>query len=179
MYIHQLSQALREIPGRAALSHLDVPPAAQGLKEHEQVAGALPAIFVVVPPRLSWHCRQRLAYFTDQLVKLFIKTHHRVAGIIGFGVELQDIFHMPDELGTDGGHAPRPLQPGLERVFLSPRRTVSSEMASTTWSSTSLSASSCIVQPVRSSGGVLQASATKKASCLPSSFARAPGRGRS
>lgn len=48
-----------------------------------------------------------------------------------------------------------------------------------TWSSTSLSASSCMVQTVRLSGGAVQASATSRASAFASSFGAAPGRGAS
>jgi hypothetical protein len=38
---------------------------------------------------------------------------------------------VPDEVGADGGNAPLFLLPGLQDVFLSVRRTVSSEMDST------------------------------------------------
>src|ERR1043166_6751592 len=61
-------------------------------------------------------------------------------------------------------------------VFFSTRRTVSSETASTNWSATKRSANNCIVQCTRPAGGVLQARATKKASCLPSNLWIAPGR---
>jgi hypothetical protein len=52
-------------------------------------------------------------------------------------------------------------------------------MVATTPNSISRSASSCIVQHSRPSGGALQASAIRNASCLVSSLRWAPGRGRS
>lgn len=62
------------------------------------------------------------------------------------------------------------------RRRISVRLMVSSLISFTILSSTSLSASSRMVQLSRSSGW-LQASATKSASCLPSSFGAAPERG--
>lgn len=52
-------------------------------------------------------------------------------------------------------------------------------MSGATFSSTTRSARSCIVQRSRPSGGVVQASATTNACALGPSFGRAPGRGRS
>jgi len=49
-------------------------------------------------------------------------------------------------------------------------------MSGTIWSSTTRSASSCIVQRSRPSGGFVQASATTNACCFGPSFGRAPGR---
>ena len=51
--------------------------------------------------------------------------------------------------------------------------------ATTSWSATRRPASNGIVQRFRPAGGVLHASATQKASCLPSNFCRVPGRLRS
>src|SRR5262249_29996761 len=94
-----------------------------------------------------------------------------------FGVQVEHIFHPVDELGTNRRDAPFLLQPGLEIVFLSVRRTVSSEIESTTPRETSLSAKRCMVQTFWSSGGVEQAQAMRVASPLPSSLDGPPGRG--
>jgi hypothetical protein len=69
--------------------------------------------------------------------------------------------------------------PGLKLVFFSIRQTLSRENDSVNPNSTTLPASKRIVQWVCPSGDLLQAIATMCASCLPVSFALAPGLGRS
>src|SRR5690606_9631142 len=108
-----------------------------------------------------------------------IEGDRRPVGVRRLGVEIEHVLHVPDVVGTYPRDAPLLTEPGLRLVFLSVRRTVSSEIVSTTLSSTSLSASICMLQCSRPSGGSLQASATRKASPLPSSFGSDPGRGRS
>src|SRR5258707_15856553 len=56
-------------------------------------------------------------------------------------VHIQDVFHAPDKLGSGLGRAPLLLQPGLEFIFFSAWRTVSSLPRSTYSSWTILSAS--------------------------------------
>src|SRR5918999_10378 len=179
MDVHQVFHRLCKVVCRAPVSDLDMPPAPQRLEAQEQVTAPFPMVFVVIPRRLPRSGRQGLADLTHQLVGAFIETDYRIVGIIGLGIEVQDIFHVPHEVRAYAWDTPGLLLPRLERVFLSVRRTVSSEMASITRSSTSLSASNCIVHDVRPSGGVLQARATRNASCLPSSLRCPPGRGRS
>ena len=73
-----------------------------------------------------------------------------------------------------GWNAPLCFQPRLEDVFLSTRRTVSSERASTICNSTHLSANHCTVQRVRSWGGGVHAKAIRYASARPSSVRSRP-----
>src|SRR5262249_51872324 len=73
--------------------------------------------------------------------------------------------------------APLLLEPGLELVFLSTRRTVSCEQASANFSSTTRSASKLRVQRCRPSGAALQASAIKRASPFSFKIGARPGRG--
>jgi hypothetical protein len=122
--------------------------------------------------------RHWLTDLTDQLVGTFITTDDWLLRIVGLGVQVQDIFPAPHELGADRGETPCLLQPRLEDGFFSVWRTVSSEIDSTCCSSTSLSARSGIVQHCRSSGGILQASATRNAACLPTSLRCPLERGR-
>jgi hypothetical protein len=163
----------------ATIRDLHMAPATEGLNAHEQVAGPLPAIFIVVPKRLAGADRQCLAGLADHVVEFFIKTDQRILPVIRLGRQVEDVFHPPHELGTNRGNAPSFPQPRFERVFLRVRRTVSSVMASTTWTATSLSAHNCVVQHCRPSGGVLQVRAIRKAACCPSSLRWPPGRGRS
>ena len=91
--------------------------------------------------------------------------------------------HIPGGSSGGGGahlwYAPFLLLPRLEFVFFSTCRTVSRQIESAKSSSTTLPASNRKVQRVCPSGAGLQATATKWASCLPSSLRCFPGRGRS
>ena len=93
--------------------------------------------------------------------------------------QVAKIFHPPYELGVHTGNAPALCQPGFDALFFRIRRTVSSEMLSTSPSSTKRSARSCIVQHLRPSGGVLLLKAISSTSSLLSSLGFAPGRRRS
>jgi hypothetical protein len=177
--IHQPLHLLGKVVACPPLRYVDVPPSCPGLEKQKHVAGAVPHVFVIHPLGAARFHRQGLPTIRQQLIRPFVHTDHWPLGIIGFGVQVEHIFHPPEELRGDLSDAPLLLLPGLEIVFFNTRRTVSSEMDSTTPSSTSRSAKSCIVQCSRPSGGALQARATRKASCLPSSLGCAPGRGRS
>ena len=86
-------------------------------------------------------------------------------------VDVQDVLHRRHELSVPvRWNAPLSLQMWFPLTFFKQRRTVSSEIASTTSNSTSLSASSCMVHSLRPSGGFEQASAVSRASARPSSF---------
>src|SRR5215203_905513 len=179
MHIDQVFHALRIVLCRAPFGHFDMAPARERLKEQEQVTTAFALVFIIVASRLALLKRQWRAYLTNQLIGRFVKADHRILGIVLLGIQIKHIFHAPDKLGTDARNAPFFLAPRLHIVFLSVRRTVSSEIAWTSLSSMSLSASNCIVHCLRSSGGVLQAQATSVASALPSSLGVPPGRERS
>ena len=178
MDAHQVSHTMRQAPGRASLGELDRPPALQGLEDHQQVTGTSPAMLVGVAHGLPRRGRQGSAGLTDHLVGTLIEPDQRIPGLIGLGIASQAIFQAPATLRARAGNTPGLLVPRLGRAVFSVRRTASSEIAATTWCSTSLSASSCTVQRARPSGGVLQARAVRQAPCLPSSLRRPPGRGR-
>ncbi|MFT5328124.1 MAG: transcriptional regulator with XRE-family HTH domain [Planctomycetaceae bacterium] len=79
------------------------------------------------------------------------------------------VFSSADELGTGiRRDDPLCLSPGFEFVFFSVLRTVSSLISSTIFSSTSLSASICMVHFAAPSGALLQVRATSCASAAPS-----------
>src|SRR5262249_56540828 len=92
-------------------------------------------------------------------------------------VQVEDVLHPAHERRVLARRdAPLLLLPRLERVFLRTRRTVSSETASTTSSSTSRPARSFSVQQGLPSGGAEQARATSRASAAPSSLRKREGR---
>jgi hypothetical protein len=160
------------LPGKILLGPLrrdiHLAPAPQRLHEQKQVGRAFALVLVVIAGRLTGAGRplrrssgqaslpqERAAPFAGQLHRAFVKADLGTPGIIGLGVQIQHVFPMPDIIGTYAGNAPRFTLPGLEVVFLSTRRTVSGEIASTCRSSIRRSASTCRVHRRRPAGGVL------------------------
>src|SRR5919197_3872583 len=117
--------------------------------------------------------RHRRGDLGQQLAAGLIQAHLRAVGVIGPGLDRKHILHPPAELGVMlGWDAPTLDQPPLEPVCFKACRTVSYDTDSTTSSATSRSASSRNVQRLWPSGGALHASATRRASCWPSSRRR-------
>src|SRR4029079_15644337 len=122
-------------------------------------------VLVVLLRRRARPYRQRLTHVAEQLLAALIDTHRRAAVVRRPGINLQHIFHVGDEGRVRlGREDPLLLQPRLDLVFLSVRQTVAGSMDSTTSNSTSLSASSFIVQQAWPCGGGEQATATRRAS---------------
>jgi hypothetical protein len=132
---------LGKIASRATAGHLDMPPAGQRLEKEQQVTGPLAPILVVVAGGSSRGHRPWLLHLAHQLVGRRIKAHVEIASVIRLGIQGQDVFHAPDECGADRRYTPLFPAPGIQRMFLRVRRTVSSEMASMTRSATSVLAS--------------------------------------
>src|SRR5579859_7349765 len=177
--IDQVPHTVGKVLGCAPVGDVYMPPADLRLHEHEEVAGPLARVLIVVLRHRARPGREGLAHLAHQLIGALVKADIRTAGIIGFLIHIQDIFHAGHKLGADTGDAPLLLQPRLDLLFAKRRRTVSSESEGTISKLTTWSASSCSVQSAWPGGGSLQANATRYASCLPSSLRRAPGRGRS
>src|SRR5262249_56002787 len=116
------------------------------------VGGAVADVLVVEPLRLTRPGRDRLHGLADQLLAGLVQGDQGSPVVVGPVVDLQHILHGTDELGIGlGRDAPLLPQPGLDLVFFSARRTVSSQTLSTTRNSTSWSARSCIVHSLRPS----------------------------
>ena len=65
------------------------------------------------------HVRQHRQFdFGDKLLGTFIETNDRTHRIIGFFIQIEDIFHRRDKISTDLGDTPFQLLPGFEGVFL-------------------------------------------------------------
>ena len=105
-----------------------------------------PLVFVVLTPRPPGLCWQRFPDVGQQLGAGLVKTDHRPLRIVGLGVEIQHVLHGRHELSTYLGDAPLFLEPRLERVFFSRRRTVSGDKDSTNPNSTTLPARARMVQ---------------------------------
>jgi hypothetical protein len=164
---------VRPVDAGAPVADRDVTPAGKRLTDQEQVAHAPTLVLVVLtcwPARRDQVGRVDL---TEQLAAGLVQADLGATRIIGAGVDPKHVLHPPDELGVVlGWDAPALGQPRLELVCFKAWRTVSYDTDSTTCSSTSRSASSRNVQRLWPSGGVLQVSATSRASCSPSSRRR-------
>src|SRR6266851_4427550 len=162
---------MREVHHTAVIRDGHLAPAAQWLAQHEHGGHAAPLVLVVEAGWSPRCARQGCARFSHQLLTRLVQTHLRTERIVGSGVDVQNVFHVPDELATGRTRqAPVFFQPGLEIVFFSVRRTVSYETASTISNSTNLSASRRRVQRLRPCGAGLQATAIRCASWAPSSL---------
>src|SRR5487761_892458 len=177
MDIHQLLHLAGEVQLGALRRHRDMAPTGQWLEVHEQVRHPVPLVLVVIAGGLARLDRPWQARLLDQLLARLVEADLRGARVIRLGIQIEHVFHAPDVFPTDLWDAPRASKPGLQVPLFRVRRTVSSETASMTPSVTNWSARSCIVQQWRPSGGCVQASAMRNASCLPSSLDWPPGRG--
>src|SRR6266536_3227697 len=171
--VDQVLDAMRPVDAGAPRADRHVAPAAQRLAHQEQVAHAAALVLVILPGRLPWRDGQGRGDLCEELAAGLVQAHLGPLGVVGLGVDRQHILHAPDELGVVlWGDAPALGQPRLEAVYLKAWRTVSYEIASTTSKATRRSPSSRNVHRLRPSGGALHASATRRASCSPSSLRR-------
>ena len=96
---------------------------------------------------------QRLPHFADQLLVGLIHADHRPTGMVGTGIDFQNVLHAGYECGAAPGRGPPILLPmRLQLVFFSVRCTVITDTRSTQPSSTTFSASRRRVQRFRPGG---------------------------
>src|SRR3990172_4070214 len=177
--VNQFAQANGKVNFLACGGDFDMSPSSERLEQHEQITRPFSVIFVIKASFVARLSGQWVSNIAHQLHRALIKAYHRSGWVIGFGIQVQHIFHPPHEFAAHGRYTPGLLLPGFEFVFFKVVRTVSSEMVATISNSTNLSAKSCMVQVSRPWGASLHARATRKASCLPSNFVGAPRRGSS
>jgi hypothetical protein len=133
------------------------------------VGHAPPLVLVVAAFGTARSVAERLAKVGQELAGALVEADHRALLVVGFLVEVQNLLHPPDEAGAlFGWDHPALHQVGLELVFLSVFLIVSWETSSTMPISTALSANSLRLQRSRPSGASEQASASRRASALPS-----------
>lgn len=175
-FIHTNGKILFGTPG----GHFHVSPTGQGFQKYKQVAGSFAAVFVVIADRFSRLKRQGLSRFADQLIRNLVKTDHGIVRLVGFSIQIQNVFHPPDEFSlNDRGNAPFLPYPRLELIFFSDRRTASTERLSKWVKATRRSVNNCTVQRLRPSGGLLWAIVVNIVSILSSILGKRPARDRS
>ena len=103
-----------------------LPPTRQRLAEQEDRGRAGPFVLVVDTPGTVLRGRHRRAGFLDQLHRLLVHAHDGTIRIVGFLIQIQDLFHVRHELGIGlrRDHPVLDFPPG-HPVFFSVRRMVS------------------------------------------------------
>jgi len=169
-FINQPFHVVREFLHGMLARYLNVALASQGFKQHVQVGDAIALILVINPLALAGFRWQALPRLPNQSASQLVVTYLWSFGIIRLLVKVQHILHAGHILRARFWDAPHFLLPWLQLVFLSVRRTVSYETASTTPNCTSFPASSRRLQCACPSGASVQAVAIKVASARPSSL---------
>lgn len=86
---NQLLHTDGEILFGTPVSYFHMTPTSQGLEKHKHIACSFTAVFVVISGWFPQLKRERFASFTDQLVRNFIKTDHRIIKSVRFGIPIQ------------------------------------------------------------------------------------------
>ena len=147
MDIAQRLEHLGVIDGRAVWGDGNMAPAFERRKQHEQRGRAIALVFVIAPRRAPWRHWHGRPGLGRELLGGLVETNQRPLGIVGPGIDSQNILHRGDEGGVGlGWNDPVFVQMRFEIVFLSARPTVLKWAASTIFSSTTLSASIRMLQ---------------------------------
>ena len=169
--IRQVRQQGHEVRRGAPLGDLHMTPAPQRSTHHEPVGRTVAFILAVHASRLSRFHRHRRTHLLRQLLGHLVDAYPDRIVVEVPVIDIQDILHGRHEVGIlPGWDAPGTGPPRLQGVFLTPPRTVSVEMLSTTPISTRRSPSRVKVQPARPSGGSDPAIIVRAASPAPSSL---------
>ena len=167
--VGQVFQNVGVIDSGAAVGDLDVAPAFERRKHHEQVGHAVSRVFVIDAGRKARLHRHRRARFGDELLGGLVQTNHRAVRVARPRVNRQHVLHRRYERAAGlGRNDPVFAAVRLERVFLSTRWIVELLAASTMPNSTTLLSSSRRLQRACPSGGLEQARAISRASFSPS-----------
>jgi|ERR1700694_2016486 len=147
MDIYDVTEQVGEIVRFSVCRDGAIAPTGVRFKHHEQIAGAVPDVFVVLTGHLPRRWRDGFAAIGDQLAGTLIDTDQGLGRVIGLGILRQDVLHAPYKIRPNGRYTPFFFEPGLEVAFFKTRPMVSWETgASTTPNSTILSANICILQ---------------------------------
>ena len=141
--VGQVFQNVGVIDSGAAVGDLDVAPAFERRKHHEQVGHAVSRVFVIDAGRKPWLHRHRRVRFGDELLGGLVQTNHRAVRVARPRVNRQHVLHRRYERAAGlGRDDPVFAAVRLERVFLSTRWIVELLAASTMPNSTTLLSSS-------------------------------------
>src|SRR6476646_2256564 len=174
--VGQVFQDVSVVHGGMAIGDLDMAPAFERRKHHEEVGGAVALVLVIAAGRASRLHRDRQARFGKELLGSLVQAHQRVMGIAWPRVDGQHVLHGGYEraIGLRRNDPALPAM-GLENVFFSALPIVESLARSTMWSSTTFFSNSRKVQRARPLGGLEQARAISLDSFSPSQIRATAG----
>lgn len=72
-FIGQVFEAVGILQLGATGGHLHLSPGSQGLTKHEEIAGAMAFVFIIVALGFTWLHRQGRARFANELLRAFVK----------------------------------------------------------------------------------------------------------
>ena len=169
VYVPQVLQDLGASQFGAPRRHLPGPPAPNRRRDHEQVGCAHAPVRVVLAGGPTGLGGPGCPHLLMQNLGDFVHTHHRIWGVQGALVGIQDLLPRADQITVRLRlQAPAADFPRLQPVFCRATRTVSRPMLSTTCSTTHRSASSGSVHPELPAGAGEQASLINSAAPAPS-----------
>src|SRR3954464_1774881 len=134
--IYQPLHLMREVYFGSSLCYCNVTPTRLRLTDHKQIPHPVALVLIVIASHSASFALKSSACLGNQLFAGLIKVYFRALFIIGFGIQVQNIFHASYKFGVDLPDAPLLFQPRLESVFFSTRRTVSYEQESVSFNST-------------------------------------------
>src|SRR5215468_2308496 len=174
--VGQVFQDASVIHGGMAICDLDVAPAFERSKHHEEIGGAIALVLVIETGRASRFHRGRHARFGNELLRGLVEANQRTIAVAWPRVDGQHVFHSGYERAV-GRRRDDPVLAamGLKSVFLSARPIVLSLARSTMPSSTTLFSNNRKVQRARPLGGLEQAKAISLASFSPSKIRATAG----
>src|SRR5215218_5394652 len=137
-----------------AICDLDVAPAFERSKHHEEIGGAIALVLIIETGRASRFHRDRHAGFGNELLRGLVEANQRAIAVAWPRVDGQHVFHSGYERAV-GLRRDDPVLAamGLKSVFLSARPIVLSLARSTMPSSTTLFSNNRKVQRAREMGG--------------------------
>ncbi len=122
--IDQVLDAVRPVRSSAIVGSLNMPFSLERLIPEEEIGCAAPFVLVVLAGRNTGTCWLRLTDISAKLDRALVEADLGETGIIRPGVDVEDVLHVPDELGVLlGRDTPLLLQVRRQLVFLSVRRT--------------------------------------------------------
>ena len=146
--VGQVFQDVSVVHGGMAIGDLDMAPAFERSKHHEEIGGAVALILVVKTGRASRFHRHRQARLGNELLRGLVEANQRTIAVAWPRVDGQHVFHGGYERAV-GLRRDDPVLAamGLKSVFLSARPIVLSLARSTMPSSTTLFSNNRKVQP--------------------------------
>src|SRR5262249_44473411 len=174
--VGQVFQDASVIHGGMAICELDVAPAFERSKHHEEIGGAIALVLIIETGRASRFHRDWHARFGNELLRGLVEANQRTIAVAWPRIDGQHVFHSGYERAV-GLRRDDPVLAavGLEWGFLSPRPILLALARSTMPSATTLASNSRKVQRARPLGGLEQAKAISLASFSPSKIRATAG----